>query len=674
MHTLTNFRTFITTIFFSLSVVCYAGEEISKKELIIIHDKAITLIKDYQNAINKIGSEILDINRTKSNIESLIDLCVNRKTLVYNDLDPAHQLSEFYEIETYASNLSLWYPDGQTIEMDIDNSKVSNIMDHGEGIYSIDVAVAKKIKGNYINKVQNTNVEQLLFRIAFILEKQKADKFKIAGVRNAKGEIKPLDNLSVAEVKSADLSKEDVLKVKEYCKSIVNDYINYLSLIGNSNENADDKELYKQAIKNIFVQGDNNVFNDLEENARDKYLSIQKYIDLYTELYPVINNISVNNDSASYSKVMRNDNGSLNIYMYANKFFSAKKGKDLYRSQNKIIVKINFTKKDKTFADFKIASIDNSGINEALASSQVKSQNISSFGALNKLTRKGMYLSLNSISGFSKIVNKNIAELDLNKQYHEWKIKPAFSYGGQVRILYMFNELLGAETGLGYQFLKTTYSLSSENVPVDQSLVDSTGLMAFVDHQPYNLNAGDTYYKIMQVSYDSIVKLQTLTLPLYVNLIVGKPNKISFIFKAGVDMMYVLKSQYSASGYKKFFAYLPDPQTTVQFHFLFPEDDFNGVVGLFDNTTDIKDKEAKIKKFAVNGVISAGVDIPLGYFLSVNADFTFKTCLNDLATNKKEYVDIFGQTKNNPNTSHQFAHKPTKMQQYLLEIGIKYKF
>ena len=80
-----------------------------------------------------------DIEKAKSSAESFLELFVNRQVLIYNDLDPAHKLSEFYEAETYSSNIILWYPDGLSIQLDLGNAKVSDIMTHEENVYSIDI-------------------------------------------------------------------------------------------------------------------------------------------------------------------------------------------------------------------------------------------------------------------------------------------------------------------------------------------------------------------------------------------------------------------------------------------------------------------------------------------------------------------------------------------------------
>src|SRR5450759_5212345 len=93
----------------------FTAVEFSQKEKAVIYTNALKVMGNYQTIINQMGvSVVTDIEKAKSNSESFLELFVNRQVLLYNDLDPAHKLSEFYEAETYASNILLWYPDGIT--------------------------------------------------------------------------------------------------------------------------------------------------------------------------------------------------------------------------------------------------------------------------------------------------------------------------------------------------------------------------------------------------------------------------------------------------------------------------------------------------------------------------------------------------------------------------------
>src|SRR6056297_2272235 len=139
-----------------------------EKQKAIIYSKSMELLSEYQELINEMGEQaVKNVEMAKSTKEKLLELFINRKILIYNDLDPSHTLSEFYEAETYASNIILWYPDGIEVGLDLENAKVSAIKQHDKKIFSIDILLKKQIEGNYMNKTLNDSEEQLTFRVGF---------------------------------------------------------------------------------------------------------------------------------------------------------------------------------------------------------------------------------------------------------------------------------------------------------------------------------------------------------------------------------------------------------------------------------------------------------------------------------------------------------------------------
>ncbi|GAH85950.1 unnamed protein product, partial [marine sediment metagenome] len=141
-------RKFTIVIFFSVfSITLFAGPgDFSDKEKAIIYTNSLKILQYYESFINEIGVNVVnDIEKAQSNAEGLIELFINRQVLVYNDLDPSHRLSKFYEAETYSANLILWYPDGVIIELGFENAKVGNIMQHEDNVYSLDILLNKKI-------------------------------------------------------------------------------------------------------------------------------------------------------------------------------------------------------------------------------------------------------------------------------------------------------------------------------------------------------------------------------------------------------------------------------------------------------------------------------------------------------------------------------------------------
>jgi hypothetical protein len=185
-------RSFCLILIFTLTYLPVSkAVEFSEKEKAVIYTNAVKVLQNYQTVINQMGEFVVnDIEKAKSSSEGFLELFVNRQVLLYNDLDPSHKLSEFYEAETYASNVLLWYPDGLSITLDIANARVSDIMDHGELVYSLDLMVKKTMNGNYMNETMNKNTEELTFRVAFGVDNKSPNNFRIVGVRNAASDRK----------------------------------------------------------------------------------------------------------------------------------------------------------------------------------------------------------------------------------------------------------------------------------------------------------------------------------------------------------------------------------------------------------------------------------------------------------------------------------------------------
>jgi len=250
---------------------------------------------------------------------------INRKVLIYNDLDPQHQLSDYYEVETYISNMVLWYPDGIKISLDLKNAKTSEIRKHDEGLYSTDIMVQKKIQGNYLNKSVNTNTEELIFRIAFAEQNNNFNEFKIVGVRNSKSAGFMEDNKALYALKRIELTDNEKEKVLNDIKQVLSDYQRSLILLGDPNETEEDKGFYHKAFMNLFPDSAIKIYNDIEEKPEKNIISVEEYLSNYRDFYPEgIKNLALNIDSAEFGDVIPADDGSFYSYVYTDKFFSGK--------------------------------------------------------------------------------------------------------------------------------------------------------------------------------------------------------------------------------------------------------------------------------------------------------------------------------------------------------------
>jgi len=320
--------------------------EFSSKEKAVIYTNAIKLLGNYQSSINQMGESVVtDIEKAKSGSESFLELFVNRQVLVFNDLDPSHKLSEFYEAETYSNNIVLWYPDGISINLDLENAKVSEILSHEENVYSIDILVKKSINGNYLNQTLNKNTEELTFRIAFNYENKSPGKFRIVGIRSAASNFVIDYSQTLKEVNIEEFNAEDLVKIQNEIRTILQDYRNFLALIGDPQEATDDKTFYKESFLKLFPETDTRVFNDIMPDAQTKLIPVTDYLASYITDYPTgIKNLSINIDSARFGKVMKAEDGSYYTYTDANKFFSGNyKGKDVFREMFPLIFKVSFT-------------------------------------------------------------------------------------------------------------------------------------------------------------------------------------------------------------------------------------------------------------------------------------------------------------------------------------------
>ncbi|HPV56925.1 MAG TPA: hypothetical protein PKW61_07355, partial [Tenuifilaceae bacterium] len=296
-------KRFITLTILIFFVFNGLAQNFNDKQKAIIYNEAIKLLKNYEMYSNQMADEVVNIDELNKTSQKLIDQFVSRKAIIYNDLDPSHMLSQVYELETYVANILLWYPDGMKIYLDYNNLKAGNIIAHGNDIYTVDIMTNKRIKGNYLNKQNNTNTEELLFRIAFFENNGTFENYKIAGIRNSKLITVSDDSRMLAEVKSVTFSEKDMQLIKDQTKTLLNDYINFLNLLADPKELTEDKSFYKISFIGLFKDSTLNVANDIEPEPQNRWINISEYQNKITADYPEgIRNLGLNLDSAQFSK------------------------------------------------------------------------------------------------------------------------------------------------------------------------------------------------------------------------------------------------------------------------------------------------------------------------------------------------------------------------------------
>jgi len=629
--------------------ICLTGNsllnaiEFSVKDKSIIYTNAIKVLDSYQTIINQIGEYVVnDIDKAKSDAEGFLELFVNRQVMLYNDLDPSHKLSQFYEAETYTSNIILWYPDGLSVKLDLQNAKVSDIMDHGDNVYSIDILVKKTIDGNYLNQTLNKNVEELTFRVAFGLENKTLTNFRIVGIRNAASNVVVDYSQALKQVNSEEFSAEDMAKIQTEIKTLFKDYTNFLSLLGDPQEAAEDKEFYKSSFLNLFHSNDILIYNDITPDPQTNLIQVTDYLNQYRADYPNgIRNVSLNSDSARFGKVMKESEGSFYTYVDANKFFSGSyKGKDAYRKMFPLIFKIGFSASGKTFNSFTISSIDISAVDFYEAAPGTETQQKPEI-VIRPVTRKGFGMSLTASFGQKSINSKNITSLSLIRDLHSWDVTPLYGYLTAIGVNYFFTDNLGVKTGLEFEKYSAKFSLSGK--------FESNVLSADIN--------GETYYKNIQASYDSLVKVNYLTVPLLVNYTSGKPGKFGFYAEGGMKVSIPVKTHYAVTGDYQYFGVYPARPIASQTV-------TDNAYGFYERKSIDETGKLNLNRFNFSLYGSAGINIPLGYYSSVTFGPELIVGLSDIMKSKKNYIDIFGKV---------FEHEPVRIRNFGFRICLSYK-
>ena len=617
--------------------------EFSVKEKSVIYTNAIKVLENYQTIINQMGEFVVnDVDKAKSSAEGFLELFVNRQVQIYNDLDPAHKLSVAFEAETYSTNIILWYPDGITVNLDLANAKVSDIMTHEENVFSIDILVKRSINGNYLNQTLNKNVEELLFRIAFVIENKSFAKFRIVGIRSATSNIAVDFSQALKEANSEEFTPEDLSKINSGIKTVLSDYANFLSLIGNPQEAAEDKEFFKTSFLKLFQSSDAKIYNDIVPEPQTSLISLTDYLVSYIAEYPKgINNLSVNTDSLKFGNVMKVAEENYYTYVDAEKFFSGSyKGKDVFRKMFPLKIKVSFTASGKTFTNFLINSIDISSVNYFEATPGAANEQKPEI-VIRPVSRKGLGMSLIGSFGQTRISDKDIETMSVGTNLHSWAVSPLLGYISALGVSYYFTDNIAARSGLEFNKYAGKFDLNGK----------------FTDNALSSDVNADKYYKIVDANYDSLVTINYLTIPLLVNYTSGKPGKLGFYGEGGFKISIPIGASFTNTGSYKFTGYYPSHPSYAQYL-------DEPLLGFYDRQNIDQTGKVKMKGLNLAFYGSFGINIPLGYFSSINIGPELILGLSDILKNKEKYVDIFGKS---------YTHQPTKIKNFGIRFSFSYK-
>jgi hypothetical protein len=603
------------------------SQDFSSKEKAIIYTKAVNVLHDYQDLINQVGRfSVSDIDKAKSSAEKFLELFVTRQALIYNDLDPLHRLSEFYEADTYSSNLILWYPGGMAINLDIRNSKVGDIIKHDNDIYSLDVLSGKIIEGSYQNNELVRDTVSLTFRIAFSTENNSFTNFRIAGIRNISSKYFVDYTQILNQVNIEKFTTDDFGKIQEGVKSLLHDYINYLALIGYVQESTEDKESYKKSFLNLFENEENLLFNDIVPEPQNKLLSATEYLKKYVSDYPDgIKNISLNIDSAKFGNVVKSKDGQLYTYVTTDKSFSGDyNGNEIFRNASPLIFKVSFDPSGKTFSNFKITSIDLSTQNFYTTSSE-NTEHKNPESKIRPVTRKGITVSVQGAFVQTSINNQNINDSRFKENFGYWNITPQYNYSAGAGVSCFFNDHISIRSGFEINRYTQDFKLKG----------------TFQD--PYtskDINGMD-YYRIIDADFDSLVTINYLTIPLIMGYTGGKPGETGFFLELGAKLSFPKKVNYRDNGNYKFTGYYPENPDGLKYL------DFEEL-GFYNHENVDTTGKITTKSFITEIYVSAGLNIPLSYYTSLSVGPEITLGLSELFSKSASYLDIFANKYDQP--------------------------
>ena len=630
-------------ILFTIGLLALGGyafsSDFSDKQKAIIYNEAIKSLKSYQLYTNQMADQVVDLTELNKTSQKLIDLFVSRKAIIYNDLDPAHKLSEAYELETYVANMLLWYPDGMKINLDFANIKAGNIISHGNDIYTVDVMTTKKIDGNYLNQQKNTQTEELLFRIAFFEKNNSFENYRIAGVRSSKATVLADDSRTLAEVKSITFSEKDMQLIKDQTKSLLNDYINFLNLLTDPKETTEDKSFYSISFMGLFKDSTLKVANDIEPDPLNRWVSVADYQKNLVASYPEgIRNIGMNIDSAQYGKVIPEGKEKYYINGYIDKFFSGKyQAKTVFRDNSKYDFKVSFERNENTFTNFKLASIDKFGVNLYNQTAATATQELPNL-PITTLKRSGLYIGISMGGGLTNFSDPNLTDNSILN----WSIKGKSAMNAEITATWYLYNRVGFSTGVGYRKYTANTNLSG----------------TFRNNAYFIDRNNEQYLKIVTANYDSLLTFSYISVPITITIHSNaNPEKIGVYTEIGVITSFNMNSNYKTTGDFETSGYYEQYPAGMQI-IKAPELDF------VSRTNISSSGSSKVAGYSIALRASIGITYPINYFTTAFIGPEISWSTGNVSSAKKS-TDAFGTTT---------SAKSVAISNYGVKFGISYKF
>lgn len=642
---------FIQLLVLLCPAVLLQGQQLNKNHIGRVHTEVMYLMNDYTKVLNTIarysGNNEAKVNLGKT---QFIGLFLNRKIALYNDLDPKHTLSEYYEVETYISNLTLWYPDGMNIVINSDKLEISNVYFHSGNIRFVDVKATKIINGNYRNKAINTNSEDLTFRIAFTQSGNHFNNFKFVGIRNVKANTNDVSTEHLNELNTPEYLA-GLKNVKDAVQSVLLDYERALQLIGDPEISTDDKTLFINDVLSRFESPNTMVINDINPKPQKEYISIQQYLNNIMVHYPQgIRNISLTTDSLHFGNIEELEDGTYRITAYATKFFSGNfQGKESYVASWKEVFTIGFIKEGGRYTRYKISNIDRFLID--LSKIKEGKGALNMFNNIHPMTRKcNNTIEISYVIGKSIVLNQNSSALTIADDYHERQNIGRKGFGVNVTYNNYLNNSFAFTTGLNFTRYRSLDRLNGIFQYNGVTYYDKNG-------DPYFPRAGDEQSPI---AMDSLCTLNYLSIPLTVTFVSDINRTLSLYANAGAMFSMSLSTSASLTGTYYYYGYYTDPDH--KYVEILHEQELVGRFGIEENISR-ETNPPEVNRLGITGVVSVGIMLNIGYLSSIKMGVRLQQSLTSIQSDLT-YIDIFTGV-------HEF--KPVNLQFAGIEMAYVYK-
>lgn len=256
------------------------------------------------------------------------------------------------------------------------------------------------------------------------------------------------------------------------------------------------------------------------------------------------------------------------------------------------------------------------------------------------MSREGWSVGVEASYGISSINNQVLSLNKLDNNDFSWLSTPenCMSYG--LNGYYFFNEYFGIRSGILYNeyvsnfYLKGTFTEDKLSTDIN----------------------GDYFYLVQEAEYDSDLTMGNISIPVVVNLVLGKPGKNGLFLEGGFVFDQKLTASHHTQGTYTTYGIYPDhPEVTriiglEELGFI-PEESI-------DNTDIIR-----TSFFNVSAYAAFGLNLAFGYLHTLRIGAEFLYAARDIGMGM-DYERIFGNAAYESSTTMKYGFKVS----YILKI------